>query len=82
MSVYNPRNDSPEQLNRYLLRVYQKIDKDILLLSQKKDARIPLKLLQEIKRRVQFRFQDFPCDNLDALKWDLQDHLPEYTKYF
>lgn len=82
MSLKKTGNDSPEQLNRYLLRIFQRIDKDIYQLVQNRDAHKQLKSLQEIKGIIQFQFKSHQCENLDALKWEFQQQLPEYIKYF
>lgn len=84
MFRYRPRGDSPEQLQRYLQLVFQRIDRKIIRLGRVSDSEsvqeIQYLCLCKLSCAHRLQLQDF--DNLDALKWELYDSYPNLQAFF
>lgn len=80
------KTDSKAVFQRYFQRIYQRIDRELdRELERPKRKAPPLASLQELmqlKITLEYLFRMHSCDNLDALKWELESTFPRYKRFF
>ncbi len=84
MALKNFKTDSPIAFQRYFQRIFQKMDREIYTLIRSSETQKPnqLRELQQLKLTIELLLRMHSCDNLDALKWELQTTFPRYRRFF
>lgn len=84
MALKNFKTDSPIAFQRYFHRIFQKMDREIYTLIRSNGSKNPSQLreIQQLKITVELLLRMHCCDNLDALKWELQTTFPRYKRFF
>lgn len=66
--------DAPETLERYFQRLFQRLDR---LIEKSEGPSQTFQRLLKLKQQLAVCQQSHQSDNLDALKWELSEHLPD-----
>lgn len=76
------KTDSKAHFHRYFQRICQKIDREISRPVRNQSHSASLPELLKLKITLEYLFRMHSCDNLDALKWELESTFPRYKRFF
>jgi len=74
--------DYKSHFQRYFQRICQKIDNEISRPARNHSHLASLPELLKLKITLEYLFRMHNCDNLDALKWELESTFPRYKRFF